>query len=441
MAPRDGQDHELSGATAEAAQSIDAATRAFILSYGDPIGYLDAAISGSPACAMAWLAKGWINNLSNDPKGIAAAQALLDTARGLPANERERAHAKALDFAIAGRWDEAVAVLDRHLMAYPLDLLAHQVALRLDGFQGRFHLGAGRSARALPQWSTATPGYGMLLSFYGFGLEELGDYARAEDVSRQAAEMEPLGYWPHHAVSHVLEMTGRPADGVRWMQERAPLWSSPKHTNRSHIWWHNALFHVELGEYREALSLYDRDILPALRPTGTSLCNGTALLWRIETFDADVNDRWAALVPLWADRATGDISPFNDIHAAMTYLRTDKRPAFEALLAVMRQSAAGGASLALAYKDVAIPVVEALERYTSGDYAGAVDKLFPVRHDLWRMGGSAAQRDIVDWTLVEAANRAGNRSVALALSNERLASRPQSIPNRRFGNVAAGIAA
>jgi hypothetical protein len=55
-----------------------------------------------------------------------------------------------------------------------------------------------------------------------------------------------------------------------------------------------------------------------------------------------------------------------------------------------------------------------------------------VRFDLWRVGGSHAQRDIVDWTLTEAAVRGGLRDVALALANERLDTRPRSVVNQAF---------
>ena len=78
----------------------------------------------------------------------------------------------------------AVAVLDRHLMHYPFDLVAHQGAALIDGFLGRFHWVRDRSARALPLWSKDRPGYGTMLAFHAFGSEEAGDYARAEDESR-----------------------------------------------------------------------------------------------------------------------------------------------------------------------------------------------------------------------------------------------------------------
>jgi hypothetical protein len=70
-----------------------------------------------------------------------------------------------------------------------------------------------------------------------------------------------------------------------------------------------------------------------------------------------------------------------------------------------------------------------------------VAALLPVRVELWRIGGSHAQRDVVDWTLTEAAARAGLRDVALALAHERLGTRPRSAPNRRFLRQAEAIAA
>ena len=76
---------------------------------------------------------------------------------------------------------------------------------------------------------------GTMLAFHAFGLEEAGDYARAEEESREAAELEPLSFWPHHTVAHVMEMTGRPEDGLGWMAAREPLWSTPSHTNQVHI--------------------------------------------------------------------------------------------------------------------------------------------------------------------------------------------------------------
>jgi hypothetical protein len=84
-------------------------------------------------------------------------------------------------------------------------------------------------------------------------------------------------------------------------------------------------------------------------------------------------------------------------------------------------------------------VVQGLAAFHRGAYAEAVELLLPVRVDLWQIGGSHAQRDVVDWTLTEAAVRSGLRDVALSLAHERLATRPRSAPNRRFFRHAGEI--
>jgi len=251
----DAQGHRLSGATAAAAATYDRAVRAFNLVHGDSVGLFDTAREAAPDFAMATLGKAWVFAIANDPGLMTKAAALVETARGLSLNEREQAHLAALSQVVQGARAAAVAVLEPHLMQYPFDIVAHQAAALSDGFLGRFHRIRDRSARALPLWPKDMPGYGSLLAFHAFGAEEAGDYARAEDESREAAELEPLSFWPHHTVAHVMEMTGRPEDGLGWMSAREALWSMPEHMNQVHIWWHKALFHVELGQYEAALGV------------------------------------------------------------------------------------------------------------------------------------------------------------------------------------------
>ena len=429
---QDAQGHHLSGATAEAAALYDQAVRAFNLVYGDAVGQFDAARQAARDFAMAHLGKAWVFAVANDPGLLMQAKALVDTARTLTLNEREQAHLAALSHLVQGARAAAVAVLDRHAMRYPFDLVAHQAAALVDGFIGRFRWVRDRSARALPFWSKDQPGYATLLAFHAFGAEEAGDYARAEDESRAAADLEPLSFWPHHTVAHVMEMTGRPEDGLGWMAARAALWSGQGHLNEVHIWWHKALFHLELGQYEEALALYDGPIHASQRALALSLTNATALLWRLDLLGCDIGDRWQEQADLWQGHADGKCLVFADIHAAMAELRSGREALVERRLAWMRETAANGVEAAGLYRTVGIPIVEGLTAFHHGAYGEAVALLLRVRCDLWQIGGSHAQRDVVDWTLTEAAVRAGQRDVALSLAHERLANRPRSAPNRRF---------
>ncbi|HEY3912077.1 MAG TPA: tetratricopeptide repeat protein [Stellaceae bacterium] len=436
----DAQGHRLSGATKAAVAAYDEAVRAFNLVHGDAIGLFDAAREAAPDFAMAHLGKAWALAAANDPGLMIKVEALVETVRPLRLNEREEAHLAALSHLVQGARAAAVAVLDRHLMRFPCDLVAHQGAALSDGFLGRFHWIRDRSARALPQWSKDRPGYATLLAFHAFGVEEAGDYVRAEDESREAAELEPLSFWPHHTVAHVMEMTERPEDGLGWMAAREKLWSGPGHMNEVHVWWHKALFHLELGQYDAALALYDGPIRATQKPLSLSLTNATALLWRLDLLGCDVGERWEEQAELWQGHANGKCLVFADIHAAMAELRAGREALCERRLASMRETAAGDAEAAGLYRAVGIPIVEGLAAFHRGAYAEAVELLLPIRVDLWQIGGSFAQRDVVGWTLAEAAVRAGQRDVAVSLAHERLGSRSRSAPNRRFLRQAEAIA-
>ena len=435
----DAQGHRLSGATQAGAAAYDQAVRAFNLVHGDAIGLFDKAREAAPDFSMACLGKAWVFTVANDPGLRTQAQALVETVRPLALNEREQAHFAALSHLTQGDRTAAVAVLDRHLMRFPFDLVAHQGAALTDGFLGRFHWVRDRSARALPLWSKDQEGYGTLLALHGFGLEEGGDYARAEEESREAAEFEPLSFWPHHTVAHVMEMTGRPEDGLGWMAAREPLWSTPGHLNQVHIWWHKALFHLELGQYEAALALYDGPMRATQRAVALSLTNATALLWRLDILGCDIGERWSEQAALWQGHADGKCLVFADIHAAMAELRSGQETLVERRLMAMRETAASAVAAAGLYRTVGIPIVESLAAFHRGAYDRVVGLLLPVRFDLWQIGGSHAQRDVVNWTLTEAAARAGQRDIALSLAHERLATRPRSVPNRRFLRHAEAI--
>ena len=169
---QDAQGHRLSGATEEAAALYDQAVRAFNLVHGDAVGAFDAARAAAPGFAMAHIGKAWLLTMANDPGLLIQAGELIETARGLSLNEREAAHLAAVSHQVRGARAAAVAVLDRHLMRYPFDLVAHQAAALADGFLGRFRWVRDRSARALPLWSKHQPGYATMLAFHAFGSEE-----------------------------------------------------------------------------------------------------------------------------------------------------------------------------------------------------------------------------------------------------------------------------
>lgn len=437
---QDRHGNPLTGATARAAELFDRAVEGFSLYRGDPVGLLDEAGTDAPDFAFAPLAKAALYALATEPKATATAATLVAHARRLPLDDRAASFAAALDRLIAGNWTQAALALDRHSMNWPRDLLALQTGHLIDFFRANARSLRDRIARALPRWPADLPGRSVVLGMHAFGLEECADYARAEAAGRAALDAEPRDCWAHHAVAHVMEMQGRAEDGIGWMSAREPHWSDEDNFFQVHNWWHRALFHLDLEQTDAVLALYDGPIRGARGGLALDLLDAAALLWRLEMTGHDVGDRWGELARAWDRHADHALYPFNDWHAAMAYLGAGRPDRVEAMLAAWRAPPAAETETAAWARAIALPLVEGFAAFHRGDYETAVARLHPARHIVNAFGGSHAQRDTIDWTLVEAALRGGLADVAMALAHERLTLKPHSPVNRAFLARATGTA-
>ena len=88
--------------------------------------------------------------------------------------------------------------------------------------------------------------------------------------------------------------------------------------------------------------------------------------------------------------------------------------------------------MAKIFRDAGIGAAEGLAAYGAGDYGRAVDCLLPIRYEIYRIGGSHAQRDLFTQTLIEAALRCGRFALARALTAERIATMPGNAPTARL---------
>ncbi|MCB9947020.1 MAG: tetratricopeptide repeat protein [Rhodospirillaceae bacterium] len=427
----DRQGNPVSGATAEAVQHYDQGVERLNIYRGDPLEALDRAIDAAPDFVMAHLAKAHMLGLATEPQLTAEARSILGHARTLPANDREGSHIAVLDHLLGGNWDAAATAMDLHNVRFPRDLVALQCGHLMDFYRANARDLRDRIARALPHWSSSTPGHAVVLGMYSFGLEETGDYAKAEEVGRQAIDLQPLDCWAHHAVAHVMEMQGRAQDGIGWMIAREPYWSGDDNFFKVHNWWHRALYHLDLGEADQVLALYDGPIREDHSAVVLDLVDASALLWRLHLTGHAVGDRWVEVAEAWDGHADGASYPFNDWHAVMAYLGAGRDDEVERIRAALASSESGGEVTHWA-RSTGLPLVDGFVAFWRGDYAAAVSHLHPARFIANRFGGSHAQRDIIDWTLTEAALRGGQTNLAEALANERLALKPHSPLNRDF---------
>lgn len=422
----------LSGATIDAARLFDQAVEDFTLYRGDPAALLKRALEAAPQFTMAQVFLAWLNLLATEPKANTAAQDILDTLRSLPRDAREDSHAAALAALAAGEWSAAARMLELHSSRHPHDLLALHVGHLLDFFRADARGLRDRIARALPHWSPQLPGYSSLLGMYAFGLEECGDYARAEDTGRRAVALQPLDGWAHHAVAHVMEMQGRAEDGIGWMLAREAGWATEDNFFKVHNWWHRALFHLDLGQYDEVFALYDGPVRGARSAVAMDLIDASAMLWRLQLLGQDPGARWQELAGAWEAHADGGSYVFNDWHAAMAWLGAGRDQEVDRLVARCRMTAAGASESAAWTRNVGLPLIEGFVAFWRRDYGTAIGKLHAARRIAYAFGGSNAQRDLIDWTLAEGALRCGHRAFARALAHERLALKPHSLVNRRL---------
>jgi len=421
----------VTAANGDAVAALDRTIMAYLGFRLDTGNHLKQALVADPEMPLALIYSGFFFLLFCHPKmhakGLAARDHAAQVIAGSDANPRERQCMAALDAWADGDWHRASAAFESILLDYPLDAMA----LRLSHYL-HFYLDGGKamrlsSARVLPFWTMDQPGAGFVQAIHAFGLEENGEYAAAERHARRAVEINPADLWGIHAGAHIMEMQGRHHEGIGWIAAQTDHWSADTNNFRFHVWWHRALFHLELGDHATVLDLYDREIRADSTEEYLDITNGTALLWRLEQQGADVGDRWTELADRSAERVGDHLLCFADLHYAMAFGATGRDDAGQALLTAMRRGNVDetGAQ-GTVYRQVGIALSEAMIDARNGLHDRVVDVLLPLRHLFALVGGSHAQRDIFERILLESALAAGRATLARALAAERIDQKPTS---------------
>ncbi len=398
--------------------------------YDTPLADLDVAIAADPGWLLPQVMKaGFLLSLT-EPSQVAEAETALDAARALAhhANARERAHLQAVQLVLEGRWQAACRVWDEVLIEHPQDALALQWAQLWDFYRGDAVNLRARPARALPAWDEGDPLYAHALALYAFGLEECNLYPQAEEAGRRALAIEPRAPWAVHAVAHVMEMQGRYEDGAAWLRQHQAQWAEGNGF-AVHLWWHKSLFRLEAMDVLGVLRLIDSHLSGDALQVTLQRVDAASLLWRLHLLGEDVTGHATALLAGWPlnDTSAGHYA-FNDTHAVLAMLAAGDVARAEAWVARCAERALGAEdarrSNHLMAREVGLPLMRGLLAYARGDADGAVDLIYPVRASAQRFGGSHAQRDLIDQTLLGAAALGGRRSLGRALLNERCMAKP-----------------
>ena len=430
--PRDAQGHEVTGSPASVA-AFDRALSDYYALGGDPVGKLKAALAADPGFALGASAIAGLFLAGGFRPDHAEVKAALKAARaaGKRATARERLHLEAVETWAEGRLRDAAAVWEEILLDHPTDALALRMGQDVYFFLGTSAALRDSVARVLPEWRDDDPLTSFVLGMRAFGLEETGDYAAAERVAREALRRNPADAWAAHALAHVFEMTSRPEEGVAFLSGSRGDWGDA-HFMVGHNGWHHALYLIELGRFDEVLAGFDAHMVAKL-PNDATLdrVDAASLLWRLELEGVDVGGRWGAVAKPWAMHVHEHVLAFNDLHLAFAVAHD---PALRTLLRDSLDAYAreGEGDNAVVMAQVGRPLIEAMLNFAEAHFDEAIERILPLRYEVWRIGGSHAQRDVVDLTLIAAAERAGERRLARALLAERVALRPSPRWRQRY---------
>ena len=428
----DAQGLHITTASDEAVAGYNAAVDAFAGFKTDPAVPAKAALEADPDFAMGHALRGYFYLMLGVPAVHAKAVACLNQAVGGVATPREHAHFLGLRAWCDGDLITAVRRWEKLLIEHPTDLMALNLTSSFYFNSGDAHNLRDTVARVLPAWSEDMAGYGYVLGKYAFGLEECGEYERAEALARQAVEINGRDIWAVHAAAHVMEMQGRTADGIAWLEETEAGWTKCAFFVH-HVWWHKAVYHLARDERDAALALYDERVRDDFSEIIYDMHDAASLLWRLELAGVDVGSRWGELADISMAHIGDHNDAFTDAHFTMCLAGDGRSSAVKNMIESMRSFAASkNVTMAEIMRDVGIDACRGLAAYRAGDHAQAVDCLLPIRYRLYRIGGSHAQRDLFAQTLIEAALLCGKFALARALTAERIASKPDNAPTARL---------
>ncbi|MEW1616422.1 MULTISPECIES: hypothetical protein [unclassified Streptomyces] len=340
------------------------------------------------------------------PAAVAAATICASLREREPAEARTEAVLCALDSWATGDLLTARNGFQSVVDTYPGDAVSVYAVHMLDFYAGDAPHMLASITEAVGAFAADDPAIGYLHGLHAFALEENGLTEAALDRCRAALELNPDDIYAMHAVVHCLYETGSHEEGARYIQEymRGRDGSTPM---RIHIWWHYALFELYAENIREALACYRFGIRRKTSLRSAEDLDAVTLLWRIALVEPslDLSAYWRALFQDWKPYLDENWYLFNDFHAYITYCQVGEYGSADSLL---RAVLARGKEVPEGIVDVFL----GFRSFTTGDYADATVRLARSFHRSFPMGGSNAQRDVVELTAMEAALRSRNYEAA-----------------------------
>jgi hypothetical protein len=381
-----------------------------------------AAITSDPDLAVAHAGLARSLQIQARPQEAKAAIARgLALAPGLSA--RERGHLETFGLLIHGKAAEALAAARKHLDDYPRDamvLAPCTSVFGLIGFSGR----AGREGELLALMDSLATVYGeedwWFVCMHAFAQVECGQIEKALANIERSLAQHPRNAHGAHIRAHVYYESGERAAGLAYLRD---WWSTyPKESQlHCHLAWHVALWELELGRAAEAWEVYHAHLKPGASwgPPINTLTDSASFLFRAELAGEGRNGELWRELSAYASAAfpTPGVT-FADVHGALAHALAGNDDALVRLESGARGPAA----------DMVRSTARAFAALRRGAWGEASVSLQPIIANHERIGGSRAQRDLIEYTLAVCLLRAGRMGEARAYLEARRLGGPEAWP-------------
>ncbi len=400
------------------AAARDAYVRGYDLAltlYPGALEAFDLALATDPGLALAHAGKAQV--LMREGKaadGRAAIAVAKELGGGLSA--REAGHIRFFDLAFSGQTAAAITALHEHLTDWPRDALMIATAANPNGTIG----GSGRIGQKheiAAMMDRIAPRYGndyWFLSYYAIALSEDGRLTDARAAIERSVALNPKNAHAAHGFAHISYESGDPETGRAFLSSWLPNY--PRNGSfHGHLSWHLALFELGAGNWETAQRLY-RDYIALDQHSGgppQKMTDGTAFLWRSELAG---HPRDPAAWRRMYDHARRTLprpgAGLSDLHVILAQAVMGDDTGSEARTHQIEELVREGRYPSGSYLPQLSRGLVAFERR---DFPAAIDTLAPLAGQNERIGGSRAQHDLIEFTLLKAYLNAGRLEEARRL--------------------------
>jgi tetratricopeptide (TPR) repeat protein len=379
----------------------------------------DRAIAADPGFALAHAGKAQVlMREGNVTAARAALAAAKDAAAGL--SEREASHIGFFDLVFAGQTDAAITVLYTHLAAWPRDAVVVASGANPNGvIGGSGRIGQKHQIAALMDSLAAHYGDDFwFLSYHAMGLSEDGQLGLARAKIEQSLAANPNNAHGAHGLAHVCYETGE-LDAARTFLSTWLAAYPREGFFHGHLSWHLSLCEIQAGDWTKALRLY-RDAMALDRHSGgpqQKVSDGAAFLWRSELAghprDAAA---WRGLYGYANSALPRPGSGLADLHVILAQAVMGDDAALDVRTRQMEELARDGRYPSGSYLPA---LARGFTAFEHGNFSAAIEALAPLAGENERIGGSRAQHDLIEFTLLKAYINANRLEEAQGLLTER----------------------